>query len=515
MALDTAFVKDLYDFNNEITDPEPLVIRGYQTGRSIAYYARLDRMYTSASNQSGSEQPWGFCDPMFNNGAKPITDFSQEVTSAQGGLGAFVVGEWNRSLDTQKIYSLTGIGATGRLEERHHQSFEINDDDPFPLFRNTCQEVGNTVDGYYVAYSLDYLVFETEQKIIMPQAFVRYDGATRQYVACEVDLTTGLGTPIDWMPGRAGPSPNEWNEPPIFGDLVNWRRIQFVEDDDSTHLTPKGYFFVSEQEGHSPTIADDYAYVRKIEWNPAEISGSPRRVHKRITLTSRVEFDETIIGWPFSQSSLVVHPLSQRIYWVINDFNTPDIPGTSLAYIFGTVPSLTDITAAAPESTPRTAGTTAFNVEALGSLGEKIPGVSVEFSLEGASTLLEHLDTSAGVDGAAVAVVYIPIDDDTGLEVWEIPAGESLTLLDPSNYTVNYTTGVITGVDPHWKATSVYYATYNHKTNTDTPTAAPAHGTLLTPIVTTDSYGKARTRIRYPDNDDLVLRYDNLKAETI
>lgn len=513
MGIVTAFTRDLYDFVNQISDPEPLVMLTLAQGRGALYYPRLDRVYLKGNNAGGSEQPWGFADPMFNDGTKPITDFSQ--TAVSGAVSGYAAGEWNRTLGTQKLYSLSTVGAAGRLQERHYNTFEILQDNPFPLFRNTCTEVGVGVDGYYVSLSLDYVIFETEQKLIMPMGDVYYQSTLYQDVAIEVDLTTGLGVPIEGMPGQAEASPNIYNEPLLFGDTVNWQRIQFVEDDDSTHLNQKGYFFLSEKEGQVSVGIDasEYAYVRKLEWNPNGVSGSPNRVHKRITLTSRVEFDETIINFPFTQASLVVHPLSQRIFWLPNNGTNPATPGSNILYIFGTVAALADISAAAPESTPRTAGTTAFNVEALGSLNEKIPGISVEFSLEGASTLLELLDTSAGVGGAAVAVDYIPIDDDTGLEVWELPAGGSLTLLEETtHYMVNYATGVITGAGGHWIATSVYYATYNHKTNT---TGAPALGTLLTPIVTTDSFGKARTRIRYPDNDDLVIRYDNLKADTI
>jgi hypothetical protein len=519
MAITTVNTTDLYDngFLSGITNPEPLALvpNSISSARFCTYMARLDRLYAAARNNSGTVIRFGYVDPLLADGAYPITNFTQGVAYGAPLLGAFV-GQWNRSADQQRLYTLTATTTAGLLQERDPTTLQIIDVDPYPLFRNQCIVVGSTVDGYYQALAYDYVIFEEQGKLYCPHATVRYGGVTYTEVMIEVDLATGLAVPVADIPGKATAAPNAFQEPQLFGDTVDWTRIQFVDDDDSSHISPKGYFVISEEDGQAGTggggQASERAYLRIVEWNPTGASGTPNRVHKRITLTSRIEFDETIVGVNFASAALVFHPYSERLYWIANNGTNPLVSGTNVAYRFSLVPTLSAITAAAPERTPRTAGTTAFFVEALGSLAERIPGVTVQYTLEGASTVLELLDTSAGVGGAAGAVANAPIDDDEGLEVYEDDGVNPLALLaETTDYTVNLATGVITGVAPHWKVTSDYYASYNHKEATNGVTPL---GTLLLPIVETDNLGKARTRVRYADDDDLVGRYDKLSAET-
>jgi len=517
MALTTVNTTDLYTsgFLAEMgTAPNPgtMVIGPLGgSGRIHMLYQRLDRLFVYANKSSPSLTRRGYVDPLFEDGYYPITNFTQGISS---GFFGYVAGQWNRASDVQCLYTVDATAGTGKLQERDPTTLQIIDADPYPLFRNTCIAVGSGVDGYYVAASLDYKVFEEQGKLYIPQvATMRYGGASYTYIAVEVDLATGLAVPIPGWYGRAATGPNAFQEPAIFGDQVEWNRLQFIEDDDSSHVAPKGYFVISEADGHAGVGANpaERVYVRIMEWNPTGASGTPNRVHKRITMTSRVEFDETIIGTGFVQCSLVYHPLSGRLYWIANNGWNPGIAGSNIVYRFSMVPDLAAITAPAPERTPRTAGTTAFNVEALGSLNERIPGVQVAFALEGASAVRELLDTSGGPGSPAAAVDRTPIDDDDGLIVYEDDGATVTALVETTHYTVNRSTGVITGVGVHWKLTSAYYASYNHKEDVD---GADALGTLLLPIVTTNSEGKARTRVRYADDDDFEGRFDRLSAET-
>jgi len=515
MALTTVNTTDLYTsgFLAEMgTAPNPgtMVVSTSSSGRWGLMYQRLDRLYVYANKTSPSLIRFGYVDPLLEDGYYPITNFTQGISA---GIFSYIAGQWNRSADQQRLYTLDALTAGGKLVERDPTSLQVITADPYPMFRNTCIAVGSGVDGYYVSNSYDYKVFEEQGKLYIPQATVRYGGVSYTFIAAEVDLATGLAVPIPGWYGRAAASPNAFQEPAIFGDQVEWNRLQFIEDDDSSHVAPKGYFIISEKDGHAGIGANpaERVYVRIMEWNPNGTSGTPNRVHKRITMTSRVEFDETIIGTAFVNTSLVYHPLSGRLYWIANNLWNPEIAGSNILYRFSMVPDLAAITAPAPERTPRTAGTTAFNVEALGSLNERIPGVQITFALEGASAVRELLDTSGGPGSPAAAVDRTPIDDDDGLVVHENDGATVTALEETTHYTVNRNTGVITGVGVHWKLTSAYYASYNHKEDVD---GADALGTLLLPIVTTNNDGKARTRVRYADDDDLEGRFDRLSAET-
>lgn len=512
MALTTVSTTDLYDFVNEIADPEPLALYPANfSSRMGTYHRQLDRIYVPARNNSGTVIRLGYVDPLLVDGSFPVTNFTQGVSLT--GLTGCVVGQWNRTTDEQKLYTFDSAAGSGKLQERDPTTLQIVDADPYPNFRHTCTVVGSTVDGYYVSLCLDYAVFEEQGKLYIPHANVRYDGATYTEIAAEVDLATGLAIPWTGIPGKATSSPNTFQEVQIFNDTVDWMRIQFVDDDDSTHLAPKGYFILSEENGQAGTgaggQASERAYVRIVEWNPTGASGTPNRVHKRVTLTSRIEFDETVVGTNFNNAALVFHPLSGRLYWIANNGFDPSSTGTNVAYRFSTTADLASITAPTPESTPRTAGTTAFFVEALGSLNERIPGVSVQFSLETNSTVLEPLDTSAGVGGAAAPVANIPIGNVKA--VYEDDGFGNLTELELLvDYSYDPSTGVFTGVSPHWNGND-YYVSYSHFDDD----LSPPLGTLLLPLVTTDSDGKARTRVRYDDDDDLVELHDKISAETV
>lgn len=518
MASTTISTEDLWpDFVSEITNPAADMELQTNSQGSLVLHQQSDRIYTAARNVSGSIIRAGWIDPLLEDGALPSTNFTNVIdgTTLINWQHAYV-GQWNRTANTQKLYSRIGTGTAGKAVERDQNTLQLLDSDPFPNVRSTCIATGSSSDGYYVMISDTWIIFE-EQGKIYGLGTCRAGGTSWSNCFFEIDIATGLAVPILGIPGKATAAPTIYQEPELFGDEVTWNHLQYVNDDDSSHISPKGILIISHTAGMQgvigPPDTDEKVYVRIVEWNPNGVDpapGTPNRVHKRITLTSRCEFDETPAGTHFSNYNLCYHPLSDRLYWIPYYNLSPSKPlGVNVVYRFSLVPALASITAPTPERTPRTAGTTAFFVEALGTLGERIPAVSVQFSLETNSTVLELMDTSTGVGGASAPVARIPVGHVKG--VYEDDGAGNLTLLTPvTHYTYAAATGIFAGAAPYWRVGYDYYVSYAHFEDDVTP----ALGTLLLPLVETDNEGRARTRVRYADNDDLVGLYDKLSATT-
>lgn len=122
----------------------------------------------------------------------------------------------------------------------------------------------------------------------------------------------------------------------------------------------------------------------------------------------------------------------------------------------------------------------------------------------GGRTFVEHFGKSGNVAYVVAAGV---IDDNATLAIRNGgPTGTLLTVT--THYTVNFSTGTITGVGSHFISNTRYSVLYQHRAVRLTP----SHGTLLGSVVTTDSDGNAFFDVRYPS--DVAGGMDEIEVTT-
>jgi hypothetical protein len=517
VGLATESAASVHLFYQQITDPEALALDSFANGRRWSlFYERLHRIYSLARNAGGTTTAWGYCDPLFIDGTQPITNFGQGVPIVSTFQG-LVVGEWDRLNARQKLYSWDGIAAAAKLQERDPNTLQVLTTDPFPNVPLQCTAVGSGTDGYYIiGGNMDMVLFETLGYAIVPLVSTLYANGGTLYtqVSAQLDLATGLAIPIEGVYGRALASPNIYQEPEFFGDAFYWKFAQFVNDDESSAANPKGFFWwvSGDRVVGGAANANQYSYVRKIEWNPNGISGTPNRVHKRVTLTSRIEFDETLVNTPTGVQAIAVpvwyDNATDRISMILKSGTDPYDVDSNILYRFATQPGIDSVTAAAWTKLPKTAETIPFVVEVLGTLGEPVAGADVDFTLEDVGTVDERFEGSVVGVGGTYTLVNGAADSGT-IVVVEDPDGAATVLSTPGDYTINGPRTQITGAGGKWLPATTYAVAYEHKSNPVTAT----HGTLLNASAQSDIDGQAIARVRYPDDDDLVGTYDQLSAE--
>jgi hypothetical protein len=512
MAITPSEYEDIGPFWLQISDPGVISYNGNATGyRKLVYYDRLDRIYCVAKNNPGSLHVWGYCDPIFLDGTKPSTNFGMGVGQIE--IRSIAVGEWNRISGVQNIYGWDTALATGKLQIRDPNSLAILSSDPFPNIRMEDQVRAPTTDGYYYMFTREVMIFETPGYLICPEARLRYDGVTYNNISIQVDLATGYGTPIEGLFGEAAAVPTDFQEPEVYGDSFFWGYSQFVPDDDSTAISPKGYLWWSTRGDvtGAGVSATAYGLARKIEWNPDGVTGTPSRVHKRVLFTTRVELDETAIGSGASWAAhpLVIHPLTGRLLLVINYFNDPTVANSQILVHYSPQPGFAEVTPAAPTKRPQVGGTTPFACETIGSLGEAIAGVDVDWILERVAEVDERFEGSVVGVGGTYTLDEGPADSGT-IVVIEDPDGAATVLATPGDYTINGPRTQITGAGGKWDITKTYAVAYEHKA---TP-LSPSHGTLLVASSASDANGQAFTRVLRPDTD-FDGGWDQLTAEVV
>jgi hypothetical protein len=519
MGLETRVEENLYAFMQSVVDPEPLAPEPGSTGfRGWAYYDRLDRNYCAAANKFSSHREWGYCDPLYLDGSKPATNWDLGI--AIGDIKSLQVGEWDKANARQRLYTWDSGLATAKLVELDPITLLPIDGDPFPNVRLECSTVVSPNDGYYyIGGQRDCILFETQGYLIAPYAVaLRWNGGTSYpNSSVKVDLSTGAGEPVAGLYGRAWASPHAYGEPEVHGDTFYWQFCQFVPDDDSTPIYPKGFLWWTapgRQVGGAAN-ANQYVWCRKIEWNPNGLDGTPSRVHLREILTSRLEFDETVpdspTGYQHTGRPFIYHGPSDQIYTMGGQFNDPTDTDGKFLYKFATVPGVDSITAASWTKLPQTAATVPFFVTVLGTLGEPVAGVDVSWELERVSEVDERFDGAVVGVGGTHTLDEGPADSGT-ISVIEDPDGAATLLTAGVHYNVTGGGGGtgVQGIGPTYWQAETYAVFYEHKATA----LSPAHGTLLDSVSQSDVTGEATCRVRYPDDDDLVGAYDQLSADT-
>lgn len=491
----------------------PLVISQTITGtRPVTKYMdRLDRVYGHGRDVGSSH--FGYFDPRLEDPGDQANKFFTTIPDITG-VGMHV-GEWDRAAGTQLLYAgETNTEFFNYDPDTHAKSgaqlFQHAGSPVFGRSQYIAGEgplaLGTTDDGYWSGNSQHWVFFESLGFAVCNSNTVRLDGLSRSNVLIKVDLTAarlGEATPLG-VPGEATTSAaTPYNEPPIAGDNVVWRWLQFVPDDDSTPANPKGRLFNGDDNPQLDAGSTYFYYLRIYEWNPNGIAakpGNPSRTHLRELVTSRLEFDGTLFTDP-DQGVPYFHPPTGQLVFVSNLGTNPvSATVTGLRFSLDVQPAI--ITTPSQLEAVETADTASFSTEIRGSLGEQAAGVTVDFSIARESEVREPLDT-AGFP-ATSTVDFPPIDTlGTLAEGTLVVYDPSDTVLDETtDYTVNLNTGVITWQGAHPTAESGYTASY--KTEQQSSPRTPAHGTLLTATARTDETGRAIAQVRYADDDFLA-----------
>lgn len=355
-----------------------------------------------------------------------------------------------------------------------------------------------------------------------------------------VDLDTGLAVGTLGIPSVSSTNnTGDFAEPTIAGETFNWDVPQFVPDEGSTFSQPKGELhistsFVSGKEVTDSVVAPEQTftstvvknYVAVYDFNPFNVQSGVVRVHNRRIFVGELRTPhEPIIESGFSASNtddgfsrrsgaIYYHPPS-RSYFSISahppdaNYTEADAPtightriirwrrANNVSFLSSPVPT-TEVT----ENRTVTAQVLAFNDISLPATSQQ-----VTFTLTRKSTRAETFD-GASLGSGTYTVEADVIDEDGSLDIRSgndvDNAGTLLTEGGGNDYTVNYSTGVLTPVGS-WPSDDIYVR-YRHRSVGLTP----AHGTLLNSAGTTDGNGVARAQVRYAGNINGEL--DGLEA---
>jgi hypothetical protein len=511
----------------------PVVQGGGSDNPPNRYYDRLDRLYLRLNTPGGSLAA-GYIDPLFLNGVVPN---SQGFTNDAGGGESWFIGEWNRVANTQKLYRAPTGGGSNLFIEVNPLTLAVLSSEVYeftgPVGRKTGFGGGtdgvNATVGWWNSTGLSpstttasgAVLFESLDYMLVVGALRHTDATVYQNTLLKVKLSTGRAVVFGLddgvgdlagkhVPVRYSASPNQFQAQPLFGDTVNLFFIQFVPDDDSTPLLPKGFlvFCPDNVIGSTP----ERLYVKMVEFNPFNVSGVPNRVHKRELLLSRFELTENqsppnatgLYGIVSGPAPFFYHPPSRtlRMFYVDNGYSpvlavvAGDVQGLSIAVN----PTISQVLSPTALSTPETIKTVRFATQALGSLGEAVGAAQVTWTLERVSTFGEALSTT--FPGTA-QLVNFPVD----LATLVVVKNGTITLVEGVDYSVNYSTGLLTWIINHSGAVTMV-ASYEHRQDP----ATPPHGTLLLSTSQSDVNGEAITEVRYPDNASLVGELDKLTA---
>lgn len=363
-----------------------------------------------------------------------------------------------------------------------------------------------------------------------------------------VDVDTGnavgyLDVPYDTAgtDGSGAGDAGQQSEPNLDGKSFNWSRVQFVPDEDSLDAQPKGelHFF----SGVAGTGAyGDYAFevngnftdvaataftgyrqfVSVVEFNPFGLTTGTLRTHNRRTFLGAIDVpaDPTLPGGPTvtltggnldrPNTSIYYHQPS-RSYFLWNGWTDNNVAGSPIEVMPGddswallrwSRGFVVDSILTTPISVVATNKTVRHEAIVYAEFSQKAPGVALTATLSRVSTYSEQFTPATTT--AVYTVEADEIDDNETLEVWEGDVGTGTLLTETTNYTVNYGTGTITGVN--FTASTVHSLVYQHR---NVP-LTPPHGTLLNGSATTDENGIALFDVKYADDATLENMIDEL-----
>lgn len=327
-------------------------------------------------------------------------------------------------------------------------------------------------------------------------------------------------------------STQDFAEATIDGREFNWHRLQFIADEGSTFAQPKGELHVTsdayssnnnlERENVTIDIPSGGTFVSSVQrnyvtvydFNPFNVQTGTVRVHNRRTFLGIVDNPQEPIfpGGPDMTGidditnnrcvSLVYHPPSRTYTSVVSRAfahpnDSDDGPVLTYSRIARWRRSVVTDRLSQPTVTSVATENRSVRVRVLAftDLAARAVGVGINFALHRLSTRAESFDGTA-LGAGTYTVEADEIDDDGFHEVRsgnDVDNGGTL-LVETTDYTVNYATGVLTPVGS-WP-TDTIYVRYRHRNVQLTP----AHGTLLTSGGVTDGDGQTFASVRYGSN---------------
>lgn len=470
---------------------------------------------------NGSSVPVGSCrwDPLLvNNTGANIIALAEANT-------VFKIGDFQPNTGAQRLFSRQQV-ANSQFDERSYTSPglvigtdvwpNVGHDQP----RN-AGPVNPADEGFYdITSSFNSWVFFPEWGFaVIGSATIRQGGVTYTEVMGLVDLSTGKATIIDSPISYSTNPVNQFQAGELFGEsLVRFDTYQFLPDDNSTNLAPKGRLFMC-SERRLPGGNTARNYIKFIDWNPLSVSGTPNRIHLRERLITRLEYEENDTGGPPPDNGVpdnlenrfLFNPRTNR---VIAPFMEIVLPAAApSAWEITVIEYLNQaevavITNPAPRTNPTTNRIVIFGTEARGDLNELIAGQGVTWALEAVSTQAEVLPTTP-TPGETVQVANGPIDRNASFPFVVYEDGTPLT--EGVHYTQTAPDNInFIGPKP-LAGGEVYTCDYAHPA---TPTTPPI-GQLLNVSGITDENGEAFTRVKYEDDDADVGFVDKLTVDTV
>ena len=501
---------------------------GFTLGMAILwYYDRLDFFSCdwgwggSPADVTNEYVRW---DPLLQNNTGSVFDSSSVPVDLR-----VAVGQWDRGANEQKVYTFDTSVGTGFDEISPLSPNNVLVTDVWPTVGG-LQHRGaliSTDAGYYdLATEGGWVIFEGWGFAFNPLVRLRHTDLV-QYndVPVLVDLATGAAALVvddegDPLFTAYGTQSHQFAEPSLFGQAVNFAKVQFVPDDSSTNAAPKGRVFMFASGADSPSDSTMHRYwVKVIDWNPLNVAGTPSRTHLRTRLLSAADFLKSAggtFGGVFDSGTttsrfMFYHPRTNRIIQYSSQVASTLGAGESKFLFVSATPNVFVLTDPSPQEEVVTGKTVSFSTDALGSLDEQIGGVSLSFTLQKVSSVDEVLTIVPSTPGQTVVVaqgVMNPTDPNLSPVIVK-KNGTALTLT--THYTLNRAAGQIIFVAPEPVDGNIYTATYRHFS---VPAAVP-HGTLLNSQATTDVNGAAVCRVRYAEEDPVPDRWDRLDATQV
>lgn len=501
--------------------------------RGMLHHFGVDRIMVSAKRIGaagpGSGSGTFSLDPLFQNETAQGSFLKQSAPGASLSRRHLAVGQYNPATGQQKLYA----GTSGRDETQIWESIDpstlVSIDFPFTLLTPGKSHISvfpPATDGYWNSGATSGIVGNAhvffEGMTIgghdnvpvgsHPQGLVLQNCYSTQWGGGS-DGDSSLGWVdaattefVGWLntPGRvtATPGTNPILEPTIDGENFSWCPIYFMHDDDSTFATPKGRLMLQ-----SITAIDDGAnmatYIKIIDFDPFGVgaSSSIARTHLRVRTLSKLlqPYAPLAVGFPTQTSANMFHWFTWRrqsdLVITVNGDAAHTLgvidPMELLSISSYNRAAVTTVVAPNQLRPIVTNDVIEFEATARGDLGEYIAGISCNFTLGNITTETEEI-TKAFPGGFQLE--NFPLDDMGLLMIFETTGGVPTLLLETTDWTMNYATGVGTWVTDQ-SGSDIVEASYQHA---DFPGDSP-HGTLLNTTGTTDENGQAFVRVRNED----------------
>jgi len=508
--------------NFDVPSTTRLIINNGTTSGLTAWY--IDRDDLILAKLSSVEQNGGLSgrvDPNLVNSTGANVGFFGSPLSDQDNF-PYMIGDYEPATNSQRIYQWGGLGPVYELDI-NDPSVQV-DSDAFPF------SLSGGPDDFAQTTQFSWIpnLFPGASLILFPEDDFGILCGGRVWTPTQfsgvmvgITLSTGAGEPIADLPCRYHSGSNSFNRAPIFGESdIQFIAGQFLPDDDSTHLLPKGeLMFWSRALNVGGGVAR--IYVKWVDWNPYAVAGTPNRVHKRETLFSRFEVTTNTVpsGSPLTPidgspaavpASLVIPSLfftkfGQRRLNLVSANSTAVGDTIFNQTARAAEPALISIPSQRADVV--TNRVVEFRAEVSGDLGEPVSNAEVTVTAARVSTVGEVLPVTP-TPGETVAVANVPIDRD--IEYPFVVYEDGVALVETTNYSVNEGTGEITFVSPKPLGGNVYTIDYAH---TAAP-ATPSHGTVIDSLVFSDIEGAAIARVRYPDDATLVGQIDQVTMDT-